>query len=151
VHGLVDGRGGRAIRAARQRIEEARRVGDRLGEDRIDFDTEYGPTIVQLHAVAVAADLGDAGQALDIAEEVDASGLSPERQARFLLDVARAHAQRRHVGEATAALLEAERLAPEQIRTHHVARDTIRDLVQYAGRRTPDELAQLAKRSAATP
>lgn len=135
----------------RQRIEEARRIGSRLGEDRNDFDTEFGPTNVKLHAVAVAADLGDAGEALDIAKEVDASGLSPERQARFLLDVARAHAQRRHVGEATAALLDAERLAPEQIRTHHLARDTIRDLVQYTGRRTPDELAQLARRSAATP
>ncbi|MGW1502400.1 hypothetical protein ACWCQW_28210 [Streptomyces mirabilis] len=75
--------------------------------------------------------------------EVDADGLSAERQARFLLDVARAHAPRRHVDEATAALLEAE---TEQIRDHHLAREIIRDLLQLAGRRVPDTLRELADR-----
>jgi len=34
----------------------------RLGEDRNDYNTEFGPTNVQLHAVAVAADLGMPGK-----------------------------------------------------------------------------------------
>jgi hypothetical protein len=67
---------------------------------------------VQLHAVALAIDLGDAGEALDVARGIDASGLSSERQARLLVDVARAHGQRRHTGEATKALLDSECLAP---------------------------------------
>jgi transcriptional regulator with XRE-family HTH domain len=129
-------------------IDRAREIASRLGEDRNDFDTEFGPTNVEIHAVSTAVDLGDAGLALDVAEQVNASRLSPERQARFLLDVARAHAQRRHVGESVAALLEAEQLASEQINSHHLARELIRDLVQHSGDRVPKPLAELAERAA---
>jgi transcriptional regulator with XRE-family HTH domain len=131
-----------------EHIGRAREIAARLGEDRNDFETEFGPTNVELHAVATAVDLGDAGLALDVATGVDASGLSSERQARFLLDVARAHAQRRHVGEAVAALLEAEKLAPEQIHSHHSARTVVRDLVQLSGHRIPKPLTDLAERMA---
>ncbi|CAL2070355.1 hypothetical protein GCM10009566_62480 [Streptomyces murinus] len=65
-----------------------------------------------------------------------------------MLDVARAHAQRRHVGEATAAILEAESLAPEQIHDHHLAREVIRDLIQLSGSRVAKPLRDLAERSA---
>jgi hypothetical protein len=85
----------------------------------------------------------------DVAQDIDASNLSPERQARLLVDIARSHAQRRHVGEATIALLDAERIAPEQVRSHHLARDTIGDLLAYSGRRPPAELGDLARRSGA--
>ncbi|MFF4707965.1 helix-turn-helix domain-containing protein [Streptomyces sp. NPDC001288] len=131
-----------------ERIDRARAIAARLGEDRNDFDTEFGPTNVEIHAVSTAVELGDAGLALDVAQQVDPSSLSPERQSRFLLDVARAHAQRRHVGEATAALLESEALAPEQIHDHHLAREVIRDLVQLSEPRVPESLRGLAERSA---
>lgn len=133
---------------SREHIAVARQIAKRLGDDRNDFQTEFGPTNVQLHAVSTAVDLGDAGEALDLAKHVNASRLSPERQSRFLLDVARAHAQRRQVGEAVAALLEAETLAPEQIHGHYTARQTIRDLVRISGRRRPAELQALASRAA---
>ncbi|MFG2458014.1 helix-turn-helix domain-containing protein [Streptomyces sp. NPDC048523] len=129
-------------------IDRAREIAARLGEDRNDFDTEFGPTNVEIHAVSTAVELGDAGLALEVAQRVDAAGLSSERQARFLLDVARAHAQRRHVGEATAALLEAEALTPEQIHDHHLARELIRDLIQLSDPRIPETLRDLAERSA---
>ncbi|MEV5377575.1 helix-turn-helix transcriptional regulator [Streptomyces nondiastaticus] len=131
-----------------EHIERARGIAARLSEDRNDFDTEFGPTNVEVHAVSTAVELGDAGLALEVAQDVDTSGLSPERQSRFLLDVARAHAQRRHVGEATAAMLEAEALAPEQIQDHHLAREVIRDLIQLSGARVPEALRDLAERSA---
>ncbi|MFD8394036.1 helix-turn-helix domain-containing protein [Streptomyces sp. NPDC059680] len=131
-----------------EHIEQARGIAARLGDDRNDFDTEFGPTNVEVHAVSTAVELGDAGLALEVAHDVDTSGLSPERQSRFLLDVARAHAQRRHVGEATAAILEAEALAPEQIQDHHLAREVIRDLIQLSGSRVPEALRDLAERSA---
>jgi hypothetical protein len=95
---------------ARSHLAEATRVASAF--DRNDYDTEFGPTNVQLHAVAVAVELGDAGEALDAAARVDASGLSPERQVRLLIDVARAHAQRHHTGEAIAALVDAEHVSP---------------------------------------
>ncbi|WP_063732182.1 helix-turn-helix domain-containing protein [Streptomyces sp. RTd22] len=131
-----------------EHIARARELAARLGEDRNDFDTEFGPTNVEIHAVHTAVELGDAGLALEVAQQVSASSLSPERQARFLLDVARAHAQRRHVGEATAALLEAEALTPEQIHDHHLAREVIRDLIQLSEPRVPEPLRNLAERSA---
>jgi hypothetical protein len=104
-----------------------------------------------LHTVAVAVDLGDAGEALDVAAGIDASRLSPKRQVRLLIDVARAHAQRRHTGEAIAALLDAEHLLPEHVRSHHLAKSTISDLLNQSGRRPPIELIELARRSGATP
>ncbi|MGW4118940.1 helix-turn-helix domain-containing protein [Nocardia sp. NPDC004711] len=137
--------------AARTGLAAARAAADRLGEGRNDFDTEFGPTGVAVHAVAVAVELGDAGEALDTARTVDASILSPERQARFLVDVARAHAQRRQASEALEALLNAERLTPELVHTDHRAREVVRDLLQFAGRRPADELRELAGRAAVTP
>jgi transcriptional regulator with XRE-family HTH domain len=131
-----------------EHLQVARGIAARLGEDRNDFDTEFGPTNVEIHAVSTAVELGDAGLALEVAQHVDTSGLSAERQARFLLDVARAHAQRRHVGEATAALLEAEALTPEQIHDHYLAREVIRDLIQLSEPRIPESLRSLADRSA---
>ena len=74
-------------------------------------------------------------EALDVASAIDATGLSAERQSRMHIDLARAHAQRRHSGEALQALLTAEQHAPEQLRTHALARQLIRDLVALAGRR----------------
>ncbi|HEY8527435.1 MAG TPA: hypothetical protein VIL48_20885 [Acidimicrobiales bacterium] len=131
---------------AHRHLDQAERIGRRVGADRNDFDTEFGPTNVQLHRVAVAVDLGDAGEALDVAATIDASGLSPERRARLLVDVARAHVQRRHVGEATAALRDAERLTPEQVRSHHLSRTAIANLLSQSGRRPPAELSDLARR-----
>ncbi|MFC8679119.1 helix-turn-helix domain-containing protein [Streptomyces griseorubiginosus] len=147
VLAVINAREGNRART-HEHIDRAREIAARLGEDRNDFDTEFGPTNVEIHAMSTAVELGDAGLALEVAQRVDASGLSPERQGRFLLDVARAHAQRRHVGEATAALLEAEALAPEQIHDHRLAREVMRDLIQLSGARVPEALRDLAERSA---
>jgi hypothetical protein len=72
---------------AQELLRTARAVAERIGEDRNDFGTEFGPTNVGLHAVAISVDLGDAGAALDLAGDIDPSALSPERQGRFLVDV----------------------------------------------------------------
>lgn len=132
--------------ASRQAIKKARKIASRLGEDRNDYNTEFGPTNVELHAVSTAVDLGDAGEAVELAQAIDASGLSPERRSRLWIDLARAHVQRRHIGEAIAALLEAERVAPEQVQTHVLAREATHDLLNLAGRRAPQELLELARR-----
>lgn len=134
--------------ASRSHLQEARQVARRIGEDRNDYGTEFGPTNVEIHAVSIAVEVGDAGEALDLAQAVDVTRLSPERQARYYVDLAQAHTQRRHVGEALHAMLTAEHLAPEQIMSHPIARDTIRDLINLTGRRAPPELRDLASRAA---
>ncbi|MFB7637137.1 helix-turn-helix domain-containing protein [Streptomyces sp. NPDC056149] len=133
--------------AARIQIEKARVVARQLGEDRNDFNLEFGPTNVEIQAVSTAVDLGDAGEALDIAENLDASDLSVERQARLLMDLGRAHVQRRHFGDALDCLLRAEELAPEMIRSHIASRNAIRELTLVAGHAVSDELRALAERA----
>jgi hypothetical protein len=130
----------------RRAIAAAREIAARLGTDRNDYNTEFGPTNVELHAVSTAVDLGDAGEAIDLARAIDATGLSPERQSRMFIDLARAHAQRRHAGEAVAALLEAERLAPEQVQASTRVRDLVRDLLNLTGRRAAPDLFEFAHR-----
>lgn len=110
-------------------LDLARQVAARLGEGRNDYDTEFGPANVGVHEVAVAVDLADAGRALRVASTVDASGLSAERRARMLIDLARAHAQRRQVRDAIAALQEAETITPEQVRGHDIVRQLVSDLL----------------------
>ena len=114
---------------AYDQLERARQVAARLGEGRNDYNTEFGPANVSLYEIAVAVELGDAGRALHAAATVDTSGLSAERRARMLIDVARAHAQRRQVSEAVAALREAEQITPEQVRGHELVRQLISDLL----------------------
>jgi transcriptional regulator with XRE-family HTH domain len=115
--------------AAYAHVDQARDMAARAGEWRNHYNTEFGPANVTLHEIAVAVDLGDAGRALRAAAAVDASALSPERQARMLIDVARAHTQRRQVDEAVAALCRADELTPEQVRGHGLVRRLVADLL----------------------
>jgi transcriptional regulator with XRE-family HTH domain len=115
--------------AAYGHLERARELAGRIGEGRNDYHTEFGPANVALHEIAVAVELGDAGRALRTAASVDTTSLSAERQARMLIDVARAHAQRRQVQEAVAALSQAEDITPEQVRAHNLVRQLVSDLM----------------------
>jgi hypothetical protein len=125
-------------------LERASQVAGRLGDGHNEYNTEFGPANVRLYEIAVAVELGDAGRALRAAAIVDTSGLSAERQARMLIDVARAHAQRRQVHEAVAALLQAEGITPEQVRGHALVRQLVSDLLTMQD--PPAELRDLARR-----
>jgi transcriptional regulator with XRE-family HTH domain len=135
---------------AREHLRLASEAASKVGEGRNDFHTEFGPANVGVHSVAVAIELGDAGEAIDAASRVDVSHLSEERQARFLIDVARAYAQRRRTAEAVRALRDGERLAPEFLQEHRVARELVRDLVGRAGTQS-EELRELAQRMDVVP
>lgn len=132
--------------AAYRHLAEAREIAERLGEGRNDYHTEFGPANVALHEVAVAVELGDAGRALRVGAAVDTSRLSPERQARFQIDLARAHAQRRQIDQAVAALLAAESIAPEQLRNHRITRQLVSDLLTMQDPPS-SELRELAERA----
>ena len=150
VLALVHARAGQR-NEARKEIANARTVARRLGEDRNDFNLEFGPTNVEIQAVSTAVELGDAGEALDIGHDIDASGLSAERRSRLLMDMGRAYTQRRQIGEAVDCLLRAEELAPESVRGHVAARSAIRELVLIADRSASPELLGLAERADAMP
>ena len=130
-------------------LELASHVAGRLGEGHNEYNTEFGPANVRLYEIAVAVELGDAGRALRAASAVDTSTLSAERQARMLIDVARAHAQRRQVGEAVGALLQAEAITPEQVRGHALVRQLVSDLLTMQDPPAA-ELRDLARRLTST-
>jgi transcriptional regulator with XRE-family HTH domain len=134
---------------ARAELQSARELAARIGEDRNDFNLEFGPTNVEIEAVAAAVRLGDAGEALDIGASINAEALSSERQSRLLMDLGRAHVQRRQPGEALACLLRSERLNPRLIQGHPAAKDAIKDLVRLEGARARPELIDLARRAEA--
>ncbi|MGW1739926.1 helix-turn-helix domain-containing protein [Nocardia sp. NPDC001965] len=110
-------------------LAAARATAADLGEERDDHHTEFGPAAVDLHEVATAVELGDAGTAIRLAGRVDRERLTPRQHGRLLIDTARAWAQRRSPERALALLLEAELLAPEQVYRHKSVRSTTADLL----------------------
>ncbi|MFI7096729.1 helix-turn-helix domain-containing protein [Streptomyces lydicus] len=143
---LVSARSGERAEA-KEEIQKAREIAARIGEDRNDFNLEFGPTNVEIHAVSIAVELGDAGEALDIGLSINAEGLSLERQGRLLMDLGRAYTQRRRIPEATELFLRAESLTPEMVRTHGASRAAIKDLVLMSGNKPTSDLAELAERA----
>ncbi|WP_327149379.1 helix-turn-helix domain-containing protein [Nocardia sp. NBC_01329] len=110
-------------------LADARATATTLGADRDDHHTEFGPTAVDLHEVAAAVELGDAGTAIRLAGKIGRERLTPGQLGRLLIDTARAWAQRRSPDRALALLLEAEVLAPEQVYRRKSVRSTTADLL----------------------
>lgn len=65
---------------------------------------------------------------------------------RYAFDVARLHAERGEVDNAAAAMLEAERLAPEQVHRHVMSHQIIAGLRRSPAGKRNEALAQLARR-----
>jgi hypothetical protein len=134
--------------AAIDLLHEAGRAADRLDADRNDFWTAFGPTNVAVHAVTIAVELGEPGEALQHARRVCVSRLPvPERRAHHLIDVATAHGQSRQDREAVRLVLAAEKLAPEEVRLPPTSRALIADILHRAPV-VGDDLRELAHRLA---
>lgn len=131
------------------RLDAAERLAELLGEDANHAWTAFGPTNVRIHRVSVAAELGDPGEALRAAADVDPTQLAEglrSRRAQIYLDLAWAQAQRKRDAEATLHLLEAERAAPEMIRYNAMVRDLLREILARA-RRPNSVLHELSVRA----
>jgi transcriptional regulator with XRE-family HTH domain len=145
---IAAGRGDQA--AAWQHLGEAKAAARRLGRDRNDFWTAFGPTNVALHEVSLAVLLGDAGMALQRARTVKLTSFPRgllERRSHLLIDVARAHADARQDAMAVRALLQADRVAPEEVLYNRESREVLRALLGREHRIATPELRGLAARS----
>ncbi|HEY1640345.1 MAG TPA: helix-turn-helix transcriptional regulator [Streptosporangiaceae bacterium] len=149
LRAVVAARAGRQA-AAYGQLTRARQLARRLGAQRAGGAPEFGPEYVALYEIAVSVDLGDAGHALRVAAAADTTGLSPARQARMLVDVARAFALRDQVTEAVAALLQAESVSASYVHDSERAARVARDLTGLR-HPPPAELTRLAARLAAPP
>jgi transcriptional regulator with XRE-family HTH domain len=118
-------------REALTSLKAAAVCGDGLGENRADLGVVFGPANVAIHQVAVAVELGRAREAIRYIPKVDLGRLPAglrERRARFLIDVARSHVRLHDDSAALDALLEAEQIAPHELRNHRCTREVLREL-----------------------
>ena len=138
-------RGDRA--GASEFLTEATVIAQRLGKDRNDFWTVFGPTNVGIHRASVSVELGDAGRVVEQARAIDPSHLpSLERRAHHLLDIAQGYGQWRKDHQALDALLHAERLAPQEVHHQPVVHRLVLELLHRERRTTKPKLRELATR-----
>jgi transcriptional regulator with XRE-family HTH domain len=130
---------------ARERLSEsALPRAEQVGEGNTMW-TVFGPTNVELHAVSIEMEAGEATEALRVADQIDTAHLpSIERRFTFLLEVARCYDLRREDPAVLVHLLDLEAIAPEDLARNPLAQEMIRRLrrrVRPTYRRQVDALA----------
>ena len=136
--------------AADRSLAQAQQVADRLGEDRNDHWTAFGPSNVRIHRISAAVAFGDADTAVETSEALDLLHLPPGlagRRSQVSLDLGRAYAQQRYDAAAVNMLLEAERIAPQLVRYDAATHDLLTLLMRREHRASTPQLRPLAHRA----
>ena len=130
--------------------EEAQAVVLRLGVEHHSHYTVFGAANVAAHRLAALNRLHEGGRALEYAASVDpalTASLPPERRANYLLDLTAAYT---HVGsyqDAVVSLIEAERLAPQEVRCRPLSHGLIRALLNNTSGSLSSSVRMMALRS----
>jgi transcriptional regulator with XRE-family HTH domain len=128
---------------AADRMAEARAAAWQV-PDGIYHGTAFGPSSVRIHELAAAVEGGDIGRALHLARRWQPPRILPaERSSHFYIEAARAHRWAAHPDQATAALWQARRAAPQHTRCNPAVSETVQALI-LRRRRPPQPLLQLA-------
>ncbi|MFE9915376.1 XRE family transcriptional regulator [Micromonospora sp. NPDC005553] len=127
-------------------LAAADHAAGRLGADANYLWTAFGPTNVAIHRVATAAELGDLQVAIDLGPRVDTAGLPMERRVRHALEVARAYSSWNRVDDAQDVILDAEQMAPEQVRHHFLSRQLALTWIRRQRGKPSAKLVGLAQR-----
>lgn len=128
-------------------LGQARAATAYYDRDHADVYAVFGPTNLAIHGVQVATELGDGREALRRAERTDPGRLPTvlrERRTTLLIDIARAQHMQRDNSGAGETLLEAERVAPLEVRYSGAARGLLVELLA-AGHHS-GELRKMAAR-----
>ncbi|MFB9414985.1 helix-turn-helix domain-containing protein [Dactylosporangium matsuzakiense] len=137
------GEGGTALRY----LDVAEHVAERLPDGHYQPWTSFSKVIMGAHAVTVAVELRQPGEALRAARRTAASSIpSRPRRARHLVEVARGHHMRHQPAATLDSLAKAFVAAPETVRYNGYARQMTLDLLDGAGEFRPaarDLAAQL--------
>ena len=132
---------------ARDRLRDKAWPAARVTGDANVMWTVFGPTNVQLHAVSVEMERGEAAEALRLADDIDMSGTpSLERKTTFALEVARCYEQRRDDPGVFLHLVSAEASGPEDMRYNTLARDLVHGLLKRARPTYAPQVRDLARR-----
>jgi transcriptional regulator with XRE-family HTH domain len=128
--------------------EEARTLGD--PEDGLGFNfSSFGPTNIGLWRMTIAAELGEYGRVIELADRVSPAPLRmANRHQAYWLDYGRALARSgRSDAQARAAFLRAEQAAPVPFGVNPMAHDAVLAMVNRARRgAVPKDLRVLAVR-----
>ncbi|MDT0609961.1 helix-turn-helix domain-containing protein [Streptomyces lancefieldiae] len=139
---------------ARDRIKHAWAASNRMAEyggppvyDR--HSLTFSPGNVQIHAISVALEMHEQGRALSInrrmrPEVIEA--LPNSRRGHYSMDVARAWLWDGNRDKALKELERAERIAPQLIRNHPIARSTLRSIVYAERASTREKLRRMSDR-----
>lgn len=130
--------------------EEALRLAQHRFSGAHDSATAFGVTNVGLHRVAAHVFLGQGERALEYARTIDTVALERlprERRGTYLLDLATAHQGVGHHAEAVTALMQAERIAPEEVRCRPTSKSLITALIGDVTRMYAPELRLIARRA----
>lgn len=132
--------------AVRELLTMASAAAARIGTDRLDYATPFGPANVGVAKVNFLVEMEQSAEALRAARTVpELQALPPTWRARFHIDRALAFADLHKDDGALEALLTAERTAPEWMRYHSTSRRLVADLRNRERRRT-SPLTELADR-----
>lgn len=127
-------------------LASAGEVAQRLGCNRVDYESPFGPSLVTMQTVDANVVTKNYSAALDAASQMPSNhGLPMVAHCRHLADRACAHANLGHEEQALALLLSVEGMAPDWIRHHTFARAVVQDLLA-AERTRSTPLRELAKR-----
>ena len=131
---------------ARERLStKALPAAGRIGESNV-LGTVFGPTNVQLHALSIEMEAGNASAALHVADTIETDHLPIERRFTFLLEVARCYDLDRDDAGAFVTLLDIEQLAPEDLTRSPLARQIITGLRDRSTRTYRRQIVALAER-----
>jgi transcriptional regulator with XRE-family HTH domain len=127
----------RRIGEAHALVAASSEVADRIGANRRDYETYFGPSQVVMQTVDVNVVTENYTAALTAAKQMPAeSGLPLASRARHLADRALAHAKLGHTDQALNALLTAERIGPDWIKHQTLPKRIVSELLDQ-DRRTP--------------
>ncbi|MGN9769040.1 helix-turn-helix domain-containing protein [Micromonospora sp. SD12] len=133
-------------RAAGDLLDEATEMAARVGDGQDHHQTAFGPTAVDLARVAAAVELDEGTGAVAQHERTIVRDgwrwLPLEHRAAHLINAARAYLQIGDVTEAARTLMQADNIAPSEIRHRPTARNVVVEVAQHPN--APTAITDLA-------
>jgi hypothetical protein len=109
--------------------------------------TMFGRGNVDIHGLAIYAELGSSSNVVSYASRLDIDDVpSVERRARVLIDTARGFVQRGEDEAAILVLLDAERVSTDEVRDSGLVQDLLRELLHRDRARARPHVRDLARR-----
>ena len=114
---------------------------------RYDPWTAFGPGNVEIHELALHAELGRADDVVGLAQRLDVDSVpSVERRARVLIDTARGYIRRGEDEAAILVLLDAEKISADEVSHSTLVREMLRELLHRDRARARAHVHALARR-----